>query len=450
MANPLEVGRLPTTENYVGALADLHKPGVLPALIERFPGQFDSMMDFMQLTGRKRSWDRVQMIHHETDWKWVTLGVNANVGDPGAGNPITFVVTAAEHTGPIGNTQSYARETDIVEFPSGAFGQILPGGITATPGANVITVEPWDTAVNIGALTAGDRIIVHTNAQPERGTTPDPRTPETRTHTFDFSNIAEKYTVSGNEAVNITWVETGPGEYRWYIEGERDTAMRFRLSVENMLLVGPGVSNNPLITAYGGATGLIPWLQANANGVNYTAGAFNLADFDTMIDALDANLAPREFTIWAGLPLHRDITDMLANLFDNGSIVYGAFNGKKELAISMQFSSFHRSGRSFHLKQYQHFTNPESMGATGHQYANMGLLIPEGMTTDSRTKKKIHMMECVYKQVGSYSREFEHWLTGSGGGIPTKTNDTDELNSHYRATWGLWPKRSSAFGIFEV
>ena len=55
---------------------------------------------------------------------------------------------------------------------------------------------------------------------------------------------------------------------------------------------------------------------------------------------------------------------------------------------------------------------------------------------DARSGEKVPSLRIRYKAVPGYSREMEHWLTGSAV-LQNKTNDTDSLKSHYRTERGF-------------
>ena len=55
---------------------------------------------------------------------------------------------------------------------------------------------------------------------------------------------------------------------------------------------------------------------------------------------------------------------------------------------------------------------------------------------DAKSGDKIPSLRMRYKAVPGYSREMEHWLTGSAV-LKNKTNATDSLLSHYRTERGF-------------
>jgi hypothetical protein len=123
-------------------------------------------------------------------------------------------------------------------------------------------------------------------------------------------------------------------------------------------------------------------------------------------------------------------------MFAGGGISYGAFNGASEIAVAMGFKSFQRGGYTFHKKSYEALTHFPMLGAAGFDYAGMGIVIPGDAGRDAKSGDSIPALQIRYKAAEGYSREMEHWLTGSAG-LAQATNDIDELRCHYRTERGF-------------
>ena len=65
-----------------------------------------------------------------------------------------------------------------------------------------------------------------------------------------------------------------------------------------------------------------------------------------------------------------------------------------------------------------------------------GMIIPMDTQKDARSGEMIPSLRIRYKAANGYSRDMEHWLTGSDV-LQNKTNDTDSLKSHYRTERGF-------------
>ena len=65
-----------------------------------------------------------------------------------------------------------------------------------------------------------------------------------------------------------------------------------------------------------------------------------------------------------------------------------------------------------------------------------GYWIPMDKVRDAQSKQIRWSLLMRYKELGGYSRDTEHWLTGSAF-LKNKTNDVDELRAHYRCEGGF-------------
>jgi hypothetical protein len=64
-----------------------------------------------------------------------------------------------------------------------------------------------------------------------------------------------------------------------------------------------------------------------------------------------------------------------------------------------------------------------------------GVMIPMATVVDPRTGERAPALEMNYKNTNGYSRELEHWMTGSILGV-TNSN-VDELQFNYRSECNL-------------
>ena len=64
-----------------------------------------------------------------------------------------------------------------------------------------------------------------------------------------------------------------------------------------------------------------------------------------------------------------------------------------------------------------------------------GVMIPMTKITDAKTGEKAPALEMNYKAANGYSRELEHWMTGSILGAKTGTEDSVSFN--YRSELNL-------------
>ena len=167
-----------------------------------------------------------------------------------------------------------------------------------------------------------------------------------------------------------------------------------------------------------------------------------------MIRKLDTQRGSKENMMFCGIDLSLAIDDAVAAMFAGGGINYGSFNGAEEIAVAFGFNSFTRGGYTFHKKVYDPFNYSPMMGADGYNYAGMGMVIPGDSGRDSKTRESIPSLRIRYKAAEGYSREMEHWLTGSAG-LAQATNDEDNMKCHYRTERGFEGFANNRFMLIE-
>ncbi len=424
----------PTLETYVNIL-DIHKPEIANLLVDRYAGK--NLLDFFAATGREEQISQASFSHYEKDLIHEYLTVQGTVGDPGAGTASTFTIASTDYKN--SGTLSIGQPNQLVRIQKNGVLAMITAKDTTTPSAHTITIAPLKATADIGALAAGDVIIIYSNAYAEDTGQPLSEDSSTIKYTFYMQKIKRSYTVSGDESTNITWFDVkGPkGQVKnlWYLNGLLDTAAKFDVDLELAMLIGDTITNTAL-AGIQTMQGFIPFITANGGIVQHTGGAglWSLPQMDQMIRKMNKNFAAKENTVWMGLPLRQDTDNFLQNLTPNGAIVYGSFNGSKEIALSFGFSSFHRSGYTFHFKQYDMFDHPKLLGAPGGNDGYSGMVLPMDTTKDAATGKSIPTITLCYKGAGGYSRKYESWQTG-GAVLPPneRTDETDHLRSHLRA-----------------
>ena len=218
---------------------------------------------------------------------------------------------------------------------------------------------------------------------------------------FDNSSVIIKdhYAVSGTDMTQIGWVETQTEEgalgYYWFLKSKSETRLRFGDYLETKLVedvpaeVGSGAANASLNPTYGnkGSDGL--FYTVNNRGNVWGAGnPTTLADFDTIIARLDKQGAIAENMLFINRPFSTNIDDMLAaqNSYGAGGTSYGAFPNGKDMALTLEFDSFVRSGYTFHKTNWKYLNDITMRGGlyagglTGVVGTVNGLLDPAGST----------------------------------------------------------------------
>ena len=249
--------------------------------------------------------------------------------------------------------------------------------------------------------------------------------------TNPFMIMKEAYKVSGSQATNIGWIDLGNGDYRWYLKSEGDTRKRFMDKREMMLLLGETTS------AVAGIAGSEGYFAAVEDRGIVSSDAFTDMDhIDNIVKELDKQGGASEYAMFVNRTVDLAIDDLLAagvgTLTSNGvSGQFGSFNNDKEMAIQLGFRSFTRGGYTFHKKDWKLLNDPTLLADSAFR----GACVPMSKVADPKTGDKAPALEMNYKAANGYSREMEHWMTGSILGASNATEDSVQFN--YRSECNL-------------
>ena len=261
--------------------------------------------------------------------------------------------------------------------------------------------------------------------------------------TNPYMILKETFKVSGSQATNIGWINLGKGDYRWYVKGEMDTRQRFLDKREMMMLLGEktataGLSING--TNVVGSEGYFAAIEDRGIVASTSAdGDFaQLSDIDAIVKELDKQGAAPEYCIYANSATMLALDDMVAKGLatsvtgvTSGAQAFGAFSNSQQGAIELGFQSFRRGGYSFHTKSWKLLNDPTLLGSSDYN----GVMIPLTTVVDPKSGNRAAALEMNYKAANGYSREMEHWMTGSILGV-TNAN-TDSLQFNYRSECNL-------------
>jgi|TARA_R100001460_G_scaffold43094_2_gene79309 hypothetical protein len=254
--------------------------------------------------------------------------------------------------------------------------------------------------------------------------------------------LKETFKVSGSQATNIGYINVGNGDYRWYVKGEMDTRQRFMDKREMMMLLGqdtPATGISVDSVAVSGSEGYFAAIQDR--GIVAAGGDSDfatLADIDAIVAELDKQGAAPEYACYMDTTRMLAFDDMIAsgggNAFTNGAAAFGSFQNDPDAAVRLGFTSFRRGGYTFHNKAFRLLNDPTLLGAAGAGHFR-GVMIPLTTVVDPKTGNRAAALEMNFKAANGYSREMEHWMTGSILGVTNANVDTLQFN--YRSECNL-------------
>lgn len=404
---------------------EVNRPDIREALVKTYGDQ--GITGFLQMTGAVKAAgtaDKVQW------WEETRLHARQTGDWQGDG---TIDVTNADE-------KLFTRENDVLLIGQGRY---LVTDIADNSTFYTLTVVALDGSSNptSGAVDAAiiGNLYREGSSQPSEYLESNVVLREN-----PYMILKETFKVTGSQATNIGYINLGNGDYRWYIKGEMDTRQRFLDKREMMMLLGEKNDNyDPLATsgstAISGSEGYFAAIEDR--GIVETGGVVNtLTEIDAIITELDKQGAAPEYAVYGNTTQMLAIDDMVASLNGsvgnvygtptNGAMAFGAFQNAEQ-AVKLGFKSFSRGGYTFHNKSWKLLNDPTLLGSSAFQ----GVMIPLTSVIDPKTGSRAAALEMNYKAVDGYSREMEHWMTGSILGV-TNTND-DSLQFNYRSECNL-------------
>jgi len=411
------------------------RPDVREALVKTYGDQ--GITGFLQMTGAvkangsasKVEWFEEARLHAKQVGEWdsaTQFTVDLNGADDVAGNA--------------DDIKMFVRVNDVILH---GVDRYVVTAINESTG--VVTVEVLGTAV--AAAADGDALNapIIGNLYGE-GTDQPSRFLESNVvyRTNPYMILKETFKVTGSQATNIGYINLGGGDYRWYIKGEQDTRQRFLDKREMMMLLGVKDTATVGGKSVQGSEGYFAAIEDRGLVYSSTGGSNtaldSLPELDAIIVELDKQGAAPEYAIYGNTTQMLAIDGMVASLngsagfvtngVTTGSAAYGAF-ANSDQAVKLGFKSFTRGGYTFHNKSWKLLNDPTLLGGSAYN----GVMIPMTSVIDPKSGERAAALEMNYKAVNGYSREMEHWMTGSILGV-SNTNE-DSLQFNYRSECNL-------------
>ncbi len=441
---------------------DIHKPEYLNQLFSRYGDQGASFFQLIRSMGFEKPVAQDTYGHFEENHIHEIIHSREIVAQPAQGDPITFVLDTTDLDG---NNNFYVRKFDQMIFPNEVTGIVVDIDVT-DPTAPEITVEPNETTDRFPALTAGEELVIMSNAFSEGSGQPEGAV----SGTWEYSNCAQiiKETIgyTGSEMVNQTWFDVttkGQSIPAFYFKGQIDIDYRMALRIDGALLWSKQTTNttgvidddneNRVIKT---TEGLIPYIRRVGNEQSYTAGAFDVAEFDEMDNTLDREFAGNYILTLLGITVHQEIENALVDYFKNTDISFARqttnevlFNSNESLAASVNFKYLTKSERTFLFKRMGVFNNRKLYGATGYSAPTMGVVMPINKRKDPVSGNMVDSMGTRYRALGKYSRRMEVWQVG-GAGEGLKVTEFDKRNTYQRCHVGAHFRGGNQMLILET
>jgi hypothetical protein len=410
-----------------------NKPEVRDALIKTYGDQ--GITGFLTLTGAVNnagSSDQIEYFEEERRHKRLAVLTGATIAGTATGTQVTLGA---------GVLQAHDVVLDVTTGERYIVSASL-GGIT-------VGLKSLDG--NTGAIIGnGASLAVIGNMYPQGSDQPTKFTePQVKRRVNPFMIVKERFEVNGSQATNIGYINTGNGDYRWFMYGESEARKRFMDKREMMLLLGQtGMDESENMA---GSEGYFSAIE-NRGNLYDVGGTFALTDVDNIIVEMDKQGAPTEYAMYLNRTLDLDVDDMLATGLGTGGMnnglptQFGAFNNSADMAVNLGFKSFTRGGYTFHKHSWKLLNDPALLAGGYFK----GALVPMTKVADAKTGVKSPALEMNYKAANGYSREMNHWVTG--GAVLGYTNNgdagTDVATFHYRSEVNLITRAANQHFLF--
>lgn len=410
----------------------VNRPDVREMLVKTYGDQ--GITGFLTLTGAVKNAGQADQVEWFEEGRRHRLYYADAAASGVTGTNLGFTISAAS------TTALKAQQYDVLMNIANGERIIL------TSAGSDGTDFDWSTlSGNSAAISDNDPLALIGNMYPQGSDQPELyNEPEVNRYRNPFMIVKERYQVTGSQATNIGYINTGNGDYRWFMHGESEARKRFMDKRELMMLFAekPGTNaegqGNLISGSLAGSEGYFSAIEDR--GLVTTGSFASINDFDTLILELDKQGAPAEYAMYLNRQFELDIDDLLAQGIATQTTAglagqFGAFNNDPDMAIKLGFQSFSRGGYTFHKHSWKLLNDPTLLGASDYK----GAMVPMAQVADAKTGAKAPALEMNYKAANGYSREMEHWVTG--GNVLGYNNNGDTGNDtatfHYRSECNL-------------
>jgi hypothetical protein len=390
-----------------------------------------SMLDIMDWTGKSKATAQTEYFTVQNNFLYATATVKTLTTAGSAGASASITCTGATSVKPVVG--------ELMLFANGVVGYV---SAISSDTDFVLTVKPVNSADIIPAVAATAKLSFFSNAYAEGTGSQTMRKSDLIKRSNKLQIFKTKTSITDIAYGSKIEVEF-KGKPYYFLKQQHDAYLKHRMDILYSVLFGresaglTDASGNAINTTRGLRDTII-----NAGGITSntaTGGTLLLSDIAALSRLMDANRCPSEYQLWAGADFDNSFDTQItgATQFINGAINYGAFGGKKDVAIALGVQSLAAYGRTFHKKRLNALSHPQiTSTATNVNYTKEAYLVPAGKIKVEQGGGQVDRMMVRYLEMpeGLNSRFREKLL---GGLAPTPTSDTDTLDVVYTSIEGL-------------
>jgi len=447
---------------------DIYKPEKLNVLFMRYGDQGASYFQLLRSLGFEKQVSLDTFGHYE-DMRMHEVIINkSQAAAPGAGVDLTIQLheDSIKGAAAASTNKYYPRVYDTVMFKNEVIGYIV--SITWNDPEWDVVIRPNNVLDEIPQVEAAEEIIIISGQFAEGSGQPESALSGTWEYDNDCQIIKETYGVTGSEMTNQDWFNVtsmGMKIPAIYYKGQAEIDYRMALKIDGALLFGKRVTNTAAVDLISGrllkaTEGLVPYTRRIGHEHAYSAGSFDVVDFDDINLILDRENAGNYILSLLGIRLHTEIEDVLKAYFMDTNINFTTkvvndvlFKKNESLGATVNFKYLTKSERTFLFKRMGNFSNPKTFGAdysatVKYDMPSMGLCIPLNRRKDPKNNNMVESIGCRYKGLGKYNRRMEVWNVG-GAGEGLKVTEMDTRDTYLRAHIGAHHRGGNQFVLID-
>lgn len=341
----------------------------------------------------------------QQDFEWREMGKTRQ------GTTVTTLVsgiTTASVVVKTGRTFVYHQPNEVLNQTNGITAIVTAAVLDA--GEEQLTLAKRDGTVwATGEIAVGRNLGNSHNAWGEKTGQPDARTWRPASKMNKYTIVKATADFSGDALTTKAEIEL-PGGSAWVYENQKITCYEFFRDRENALMLA---EESPAGAAVNQGRGIVRDIEANSTAFTTYTGAADEADLQAQMLLFNVLSAGNEFILAAGQDLFYDTQRALKDYFLDGSVMYGNFAARKNLAVGFGISQYKFGSKLVDLMEYRGFNDVDVMGATPAgasatetDYKKFGLFLNMGdsQMTDFETGSTIPYFSIKYKALNGVDR----------------------------------------------
>lgn len=429
------VGSHIASEQIVSTLYNYNPFAIIRTVFQRHQNKISDFRFLLKAFGMTRAVDAPTTGHYEEDWLVNTLKLGTtHTATSGAGTSVIIGLHAdsmydASQTASSSAVKSSAVEVGhILQFADGVKGRVISKNTGTDP--HRITIRPLKTTDEIASPTSGDEVAIVTNAFAEGTGIPNGWMPRISQYTNTFQIVKEGGGTTGSNLSNQLFVEfTDAGDGSLWGKININMMARFERWVNGALLFGSQIDNiQTFVSDLGidadvkGTEGFDDFTATYGHTLQYTVGAFSLADFDACGKVMQQErIGTRNLMTLDGYDIFTETENLLSDalryditpfLMKNAATQAGVPEAdwqpfeNQDFEFYVGFKGLHKNGFSYGFKQVNEFNDVTGLGNSAYNYSQRRIVAPIlGTSRDTKTGKNGFMWGYEYKALNGYSRE---------------------------------------------